>query len=73
MSPVGGEGWPARDYDIPAESRAGWIPCAICTRAIPLDQYRTARCWTDPEGVTVAAHAACLVSIGEHELDLPAA
>lgn len=52
-------------------SPAGHIICCICVLPIPLDQYRTGRCWTDPEGVTVAAHAACLTWIGENELHLP--
>jgi hypothetical protein len=52
---------------------AGHIPCAICTHPIYLDEYRTARCWTDPNSITVAAHASCLVRVGESELDLPAA
>jgi hypothetical protein len=50
---------------------AGWIPCAICTDPIHPHEYRSARCWTDPTAITVAAHAACLVRIGEHELSLP--
>jgi hypothetical protein len=68
----GGEGTPAPDgRSAPAPSGAGWIPCALCLLPIHLDQYRTARCWTDPEGVTVAAHAACLLWVGETELRLP--
>lgn len=51
----------------------GHIPCAICSQPIHLDQYRTARCWTDPFGVTVAAHHQCLVALGETDLDLPPA
>lgn len=50
-----------------------WIPCAICTDLIGLDQYQSARCWTDPHGITVAAHHHCLIALGETELDLPAA
>lgn len=46
------------------------ILCCICTQPITLDQYRTARCWTDPHSITCAAHAQCLSSIGEPELDL---
>lgn len=49
----------------------GHVPCTLCPDPIELDQYRTARCWTDPGGITVAAHAACLIWIGEHELSLP--
>lgn len=56
-----------------SRNRAGWIPCAICTALIGLDQYRTARCWTDPHGTTVAAHHACLVDLGETDLELPPA
>lgn len=70
MIPAGGEGRPARDYDTPAEPRAGHIPCVICTGPIGLDEYRTARCWTDPHGITCAAHAACLARVGEQDLGL---
>jgi hypothetical protein len=48
------------------------IICAICADPIRLDQYRQARCWTDPDGTTVAAHAPCLIRIGEEDLDLRA-
>lgn len=54
-----------------APSPTGHIVCCICLLPISLDEYRSARCWTDPEGVTVAAHAACLIWIGENELHLP--
>lgn len=54
-------------------SPTGHIECVICTDVIALDQYYTARCWTDPEGVTVAAHHACLTWIGEYDLHLPPA
>lgn len=54
-----------------APSPTGHIVCCLCLFPIALEQYRTARCWTDPEGVTVAAHAGCLTWIGEHELSLP--
>lgn len=57
----------------PGGEGAGWIPCAICTALITLDQHRSARCWTDPLGVTVAAHHTCLVRLGERDLDLPPA
>lgn len=69
---AGGEGTPAPglSHDGP---EAGHIPCAICTGHITLDQYRSARCWTDPHGITVAAHHACLVRVGETDLDLPPA
>ncbi len=50
---------------------SGHIPCVICLGLIPLDQYRTARCWTDPLGVTCAAHAACLTAVGERDLGFP--
>ncbi len=50
---------------------AGHIPCAICLDHIRTEEYRTARCWTDPCGTTVAAHAACLTRLGETELQLP--
>lgn len=45
--------------------------CCICTRPIALNDYRTARCWTDPHGETCAAHATCLINVGEAELHLP--
>ena len=48
------------------------IVCCICTQPIPLDQYRIARCWTDPNGQTCAAHARCLIRIGEQDLGLRA-
>jgi hypothetical protein len=48
----------------------GHIPCVICLAVIPFDQYATARCWTDPFGITCAAHAACLVGVGERDLGL---
>lgn len=69
---TGGESHPAPD-GTHEPSGAGWIPCAICTHPIGLEQYRTARCWTDPHGTTVAAHAGCLTWIGETDLDLPPA
>ena len=50
--------------------RPGHIPCCICLAAISLDDYRTARCWTDPRGITCAAHAACLIRLGEQEIGL---
>lgn len=50
--------------------RVAHIPCCICTRPIHLDQYATARCWTDPDGITCAAHALCLVAVGEKEIGL---
>lgn len=67
---TGGEGNPARE-EPQHSSRAGWIPCAICSGLIGLDEYRTARCWTDPNSITVAAHQACLTRVGEQELNLP--
>lgn len=70
MTCPGGEGTtPARGPSHDA-SRAGHITCAICTDPIELDQYRTARCWADPDGVTCAAHAHCLVRVGEKDLKL---
>lgn len=66
----GGEGTPAPG-GTHGPSGAGWIPCAICLLPIHLHQYRTARCWTDPNGITVAAHAHCLIWVGETELRLP--
>ncbi len=70
MNPrAGGEGRPAREgpHNSP---RAGHIVCCICTSLIPLHEYRTARCWIDPEGETCAAHAACLIAVGEKEIGL---
>jgi hypothetical protein len=66
---AGGEGR-AVPGSNPAPSGAGHIHCAICTGPISLDQYRTARCWADPDGITVAAHADCLVRVGEQDLRL---
>lgn len=54
-------------------SVAPHIPCVICLLPISLHEYRTARCWTDPHGVTCAAHAQCLLAIGEKDLSLPPA
>jgi hypothetical protein len=51
-------------------SSAGYIPCVICLEPISLDQYATARCWTDPHGETCAAHALCLIAVGERDLRL---
>lgn len=53
-----------------APSPTGHIVCCICLLPIPLDQYRTARCWTDPQGITCAAHVACLVWVGERDVGL---
>jgi hypothetical protein len=53
-----------------ATGTPGHILCCICIRPIALDEYRTARCWTDPGGVSCAAHALCLVSLGEKEIGL---
>jgi hypothetical protein len=67
MTPEGGHS-PARGT---ARAPAlGHIQCAICAGLIGLDQYRQARCWTDPEGITVAAHATCLIRVGERDLGL---
>jgi hypothetical protein len=66
---AGGEGRSARDVPH-ATSRAGHIPCVICTGLIGLDQYQSACCWTDPNGVSCAAHGACLVWVGERDLGL---
>jgi hypothetical protein len=71
MTSPGGAGNPARDGTHEPSRAAGHIPCTICTHPISLDEYHTARCWTDPQANTVAAHAACLIRIGEHELSLP--
>lgn len=48
------------------------IICCICTRPITLEQYRTAQCWIDPGGNACAAHAGCLVQVGEADLGLRA-
>lgn len=64
------ESSPARDEPSRAHSLAGHIPCVICTHTIALEQYRDARCWTDPNGITCAAHAACLLAVGEQEIGL---
>lgn len=60
---------PARDSSH-GGPRAGHIPCVICLETIELDQYRTARCWTDPHGISCAAHALCLIRVGEQEIGL---
>lgn len=67
---LGGRSAPAGE-EPNAPSPTGHIQCCICTNTIALDEYRTARCWADPTAITVAAHAHCLVRIGEHELSLP--
>ena len=51
---------------------SGHIVCCICLDHIRIEEYRTARCWTDPNGITCAAHSACLIRVGEQDLDLPA-
>lgn len=66
---AGGKGDPARD-DHHGPSRAGHIPCAVCTEPISLDEYYTARCWVDPAGIPCAAHAPCLLRVGEREIGL---
>lgn len=50
----------------------GHIPCVICLQTIRIEEYRTARCWTDPDGQTCAAHASCLIRVGEKDLGLRA-
>lgn len=54
----------------PGPCRPGYIPCAVCTEPINYDEYRSARVWTDPDGLTVAAHQECLVRLGETDLEL---
>lgn len=68
--PPGGAGGPARDGTYEPSRAAGHVQCCICLGLIPLDQYRTARCWMDPEGKTCAAHAHCLRRVGEREIGL---
>lgn len=63
------QGDPARNLSHDG-IRAGHIPCCICLDHIRIEEYRTARCWTDPLGVTCAAHASCLVRVGEKDLGL---
>ncbi len=70
---AGGKGGPARVGTGKPTRAEGHIPCVICTGTIELDDYLSARCWTDPVGITCAAHAACLVRVGEYDLDLPPA
>jgi hypothetical protein len=67
MIPSGGGNNPA---GVPPAPRPGHIPCVVCRHTIGLDQYRQARCWTDPHGITCAAHAACLQALGETDLGL---
>lgn len=67
----GGSGQPAGDERTTPRPRPGHIPCVICTDTISLDHYRQARCWTDPHGITCAAHSSCLLRLGEFDLDLP--
>lgn len=54
----------------PTWEQTAFIPCTICSDFISSDQYRSARCWTDPGGITVAAHQECLARVGEYELRL---
>lgn len=51
-------------------SPAGHIPCVICLDLIRIEEYRSARCWTDPNGITCAAHSHCLIRVGEREIGL---
>ena len=46
------------------------IVCAVCDQPIYITDYATAYCWTDPHSVTVAAHGACLIRLGERDLGL---
>lgn len=66
--PVGGPGQEGRGTGVP--SSPGHVRCCICTDLILLSEYRTARCWTDPNGITCAAHALCLIRVGEREIGL---
>ncbi len=70
---AGGKGGPAWVGTGEPTRAAGHIVCVICIGIIELDDYRSARCWTDPGGITCAAHAGCLVRVGEADLDLPPA
>lgn len=70
QAPRAGSGGPARDASHDP-SRVGHIQCCFCTDTIAYDEYRQARCWTDPAGITVAAHVGCLTRLGEHDLRLP--
>jgi hypothetical protein len=65
-------GGPARGSSHDEPRAVGHIPCVICTRTIELADYRSARCWTDPTGITCAAHAGCLRRLGESDLGLGA-
>jgi len=65
-----GSDHPAGEPPVP---RPGHIPCVICLDTIYLDEYKQARCWTDPRGITCAAHADCLRRLGETDLGLNAA
>lgn len=73
MIPAGGEGRPGPGRTPRSVPGAGHIPCVICTDTIGQAEYRTARVWTDPAGITCAAHHSCLVRVGEADLDLPPA
>lgn len=67
-----GSGCPAEAQPpTTADPRPGHhITCVICADTIYLDEYRSARCWTDPTGITCAAHAGCLRRLGENDLHL---
>jgi hypothetical protein len=39
----------------------------ICVTFIRPAEYRSARVWTDPMGITCAAHDGCLVRVGERD------
>lgn len=70
MTPAGEQGTPRPGRAPRSVPGAGYIECCICNRPIPRDQYSTGRCWTDPNGITCAAHAACLLRVGEQDLRL---
>lgn len=65
---AGGEGNPARGPSHEG-SRAD-AECWVCAHPITRPD---GWCWTDPHGRVVAAHHACLVLLGETDLDLPPA
>lgn len=68
--PVGGS--PAgegRGTEIPSPA-GGHVPCVVCLHVIRIEEYRTARCWVDPDGISCAAHAPCLIRLGEPEVGL---
>lgn len=48
------------------------MTCSVCDQPFGrVDRKGTAIIWPDPAGIWCVAHRACLVRLGERDLDLP--